>query len=63
MREMQLAAVALEQLGEPLPTVGRLQREPRLPTQLSEQFAEQLGIVDQPAREHLPTILVNDRDV
>lgn len=63
MREMQLAALVLEQLGEPLPTLGRVQREPGVRTQLVEQFAEQLGIVDEPAREQLPAVLVNDRDV
>jgi hypothetical protein len=60
---MQLAAVVLEQLRQPLPAVGRLQRELRLPTQLVEQFAEPLRIVDEPARAQLPAVLVDDRDL
>jgi hypothetical protein len=53
----------LEQLGQPLPAVGRLQREPRLLTQFAEQLAESLGIVDEPAREQLLAALVDDRDM
>ena len=60
---MQLAALVLEQLGQPLPTVGRLQREPRLLAQLVEQFAKPVGVVDEPAREQLLAVLVDDRDM
>jgi hypothetical protein len=63
MRQVQLATIVLEQLGQPFPAVGRLQREPRVLTQLAEQLAKQPGIVDQPAREQLPAVIVNDRDV
>jgi hypothetical protein len=63
MREMQLAALALEQLRQPLPAVGRLQHEASLLTELAEQRPEALRVVDQPPREQLPAALVDDRHV
>lgn len=63
MRQVQLAPLGLEQLREPLPAVGRLQREASVLTELAEQFTEALGVVDQPAREQLLAGLVDDRDV
>jgi len=63
MREMQLAALALQQLRQPLPTVGRLERELRVRTQLAQQLAEAIRVVDEPAREHLLAVLVDRCDV
>jgi len=63
MRQMQLAALGLEQLGQPLPPVGGLEREPVVVAQLAEQLAEALGVVDQPPRQQLLAALVNHRDM
>ena len=40
---VQLTALALEQLGQPLPAVGRLQRKPRVLDELPEQLTEAIG--------------------
>jgi hypothetical protein len=40
MRQVQLAALALEQLGQPLPAIGRLERELDVLTKLAQQLAE-----------------------
>ena len=43
MREVKLATLALEQLGQPLPAIGRLKREPGVLTELAEQLPEARG--------------------
>jgi hypothetical protein len=63
VRQMQLAALMLEQLCQPLPAIRRLQRELGLLTELAQQLAEALAVVDQPTRQQLVAVLVDDRDV
>ena len=60
---MQLAALLLKQLCQPLPAIGCLQRELGVLTELAQQLSEALAVVDQPARQQLVTVLVDDRDV
>jgi hypothetical protein len=53
----------LEQLGQPLPAIGRLERKLGLLAEPAEQLAEALTIVDQPAREQLSAVLIHDGNV
>ena len=62
MREMHVIAGLLEQLREPLPAVGRLERDVRS-LRVAEQLQECLAVVDDPAREHKLSMLVDDRDL
>src|SRR3954447_24356238 len=63
MREMQLAILVLEQLGQPLPAVGRLQRELRIGAELADQLAEHLLVVEQPPRHRLAAGLLDHGDL
>jgi hypothetical protein len=63
MRQVQLVAVVLEQVGQPLTAVGRLERDLGLAVELAEQRHERVGVVDDPAREQLAAMLVERRDV
>jgi hypothetical protein len=63
MGQVQLVAVVLEQVGQPLPAVGRLERDLGLAVELAEQRHERIGVVDDPAREQLAAALVERRDV
>jgi len=46
MREVQLVAGLLEQVGQPLPAVGRFERDLSLIAQFAEQAEKGLGLVD-----------------
>src|SRR5688500_4838365 len=63
MREVKLEARLLEQLGQPLPTVGRLDRDLGLAVDPPKQLEKRGRVVFDPAREDLPPLLVDDRDV
>jgi hypothetical protein len=63
MREVELVARLLQDVGQPLPAVGRLERDPGLAVDLRQQLEERGGIVVDPARENLPPLLVERRDV
>jgi hypothetical protein len=63
MRQMQLVAGILKQVGQPLPAVGRLQRDRGVIAQSLQDFEEHLRVVDDPAREQLPTLAVEDSDL
>jgi hypothetical protein len=63
MRQMQLAAAILQQLRQPLPTVGGLQREGRLVPELGDHLLEDIGVIDDPTRQHLHATLVDGRDM
>jgi pyruvate formate-lyase activating enzyme-like uncharacterized protein len=49
--QVQLVAVVGEQVGQPLPAVGRLERDLGLAVELVEQRHEGVGVVGDPARE------------
>jgi hypothetical protein len=59
---VQLVAGVLQDVGQPLPAVGRLERDPAL-AGLLEQRQERLRVVDDPPRDQLLALLVDDRDV
>jgi hypothetical protein len=61
--QVQLVAVVLEQVGEPLPAVGRLERDLGLAVEPAEQRHERVGVVGDPAREQLAAVLVERRHV
>jgi hypothetical protein len=63
MREVQLITGLLEQLSQPLPTIGRLQRHPGLAIDPRQQLQKRLRVVDDPARQHLGAIRVDHGDV
>jgi hypothetical protein len=63
VREVQLIARALEQVGQPLPAVGRLERDPGLAVDSLQQLQEDGGVVDDSARKHLSAVRVDHRDV
>ena len=63
MREVQLVARVLEHVGQPLPAVGRLQRDPAVAVDLREQLQECLGVVDDPPREEHVASVVDHGDV
>ena len=60
---MQLAAAILQQLRQPLPTVGGLKRELRLVPKFCDHRLEDVGVIDDPPREHLHAALVDGGDV
>ncbi len=62
VREVHVIAGLLEQLGQPLPAVGRLERDMRA-RRVAEQLAERLAVVDDPPRERQLAVLVDDRDL
>ncbi len=62
MREVHVVAGLLEQLREPLPAVGRLERHVRA-VRVAEQLPERVAVVDDPARERKLSVLVDDRDL
>jgi len=49
VREVQLVARVLEQLGQPLPAVGRLDGDPRLTREATKQLEEDVRVVGDPA--------------
>jgi hypothetical protein len=63
MRQMQLAALILEQLGQPLPAIGRFQREPGVLAELGQQPAKHLRIVREPPRQSLAAVLLDNGDM
>jgi hypothetical protein len=63
MRETQLVPLLLEQIGEPFPAVGRLERDLQLAAQLSKDRLQRLRLVDHPAREQLRPGLVERGDL
>jgi hypothetical protein len=63
MGKMQLVAGVLEQIGQPFPSVGRLERDPGVIAQFVQQAEEGLGLVDDPAREQLIAVLIEDGDL
>jgi len=60
---VQLVAVVLEQLRQPFPAIGRLERDLGLAVELAEQRHERVAVILDPAREQLPAPLVERRDV
>jgi hypothetical protein len=58
VREVQLVAGLLQDVGEPLPAVGRLERDLGLAVDSLEQLEERLRVIDDPPREQLPPVLV-----
>lgn len=58
MGEVQLIASLLPDVGEPLPAVGRLERDLGLAVDALEQLEERLRVVDDPPREQLAAVLV-----
>src|SRR6266581_4446181 len=63
MGEVQLVALLLEQVGEPLPAVGRLERDLQLTAELGQDRLQRLRLVRDPAREQLLTLLVEGGDL
>ena len=63
MREVQLVPLRLQQLGQPLPTVGRLQRNLQLAAQLGQDRLQRLRLVHDPPREQLRPLRVQRRDL
>jgi hypothetical protein len=53
----------LEQIGQPLPAVGRLQRDLHVIVQSLQQLEKGLGLVDDPTREDLATVAVEHGDL
>jgi hypothetical protein len=60
---VQLAAAVLQQLRQPLPPIGGLQRERRLTPELGDHLLKDVGVVDDPTRQHLRAALVDRRDM
>ena len=63
MSEVELDPLGLEQVGEPLPAEGGLERDLRVRAQLGEDGAQRVRVVRHPAREQLETLLVEGGDV
>jgi len=63
MGEVQLVAGLLQQIGQPLPAVGRLERDPSVIAQSVQQLEEGLALVDDPPREQLLALVVEDGDL
>jgi hypothetical protein len=59
---MQVIAGLLEQLGQPFPAVGRLQRDVRL-GRVAEQLQERVAVVDDPTRRRQLAVRVDDGDL
>jgi hypothetical protein len=62
VREVHVVAGLLEQLGQPLPPVGGLERHVR-GVGVAEQLLERAWVVDDAARECQLPVLVDDRDL
>ena len=62
VREVQVIAGFLEQLGQPLPAVGRLQHDVRA-LRVAQQLQKRLAVVDDPPRELKLPVLVDHRDL
>jgi hypothetical protein len=62
VREVHVVAGLLQQLGQPLPAVGRLERHVRA-RGIAEQTAERVAVVDDPTRERQLAVLVDDSDL
>ena len=58
VREVQLVAGVLEQIGQPLPAVGRLQRDPALALDFGQQRQDRRPIVDEASRAQLAALIV-----
>jgi hypothetical protein len=63
MGQVELVACVLEQVGEPLPAVGRLEGDPGVAFEFGEELEEGGRIVGDPPRERLGALLVDHRDV
>src|SRR5712691_5055908 len=63
MREVQPVALLLEQVGEPLPAVGRLQCDLQLAAKLGQDRLQRLWVVCDSAREQLRPLLVESSDL
>src|SRR5271166_326060 len=63
MSQVQLIAAVLEQLGEPLPAIGRLHRDLALTLQASEQLEELLTAIRDPLRQKQLALLIDHRDM
>src|SRR6266540_3419337 len=63
MGEVQLVALLGEQVGEPLPAVGRLERDLQLAAELGQDRLQRLRVVRDSAREQLPALLVEGGDL
>jgi hypothetical protein len=58
MREVHVLARLLQQVGEPLPAVGRLERDVR-PLRIAEQLLERFAVIDDPPRQRQLAVLVD----
>jgi hypothetical protein len=63
MGEVELDPLGLEQICQPLPAEGGLERDLRLPSQLREDRPQRLRVVRHPAREQLEALLVEGSNV
>ena len=62
VREMHVVAGLLQELCQPLPAVGRLERDVRAP-RLAEQLHKRVAVVDHPPREQQLAVVVDRRDL
>jgi hypothetical protein len=60
---VEVIARLFEQLGQPLPAIGRLQRDVCPALGVAEQLQEGLTVVDDPTRHRQLTLLVDNGDV
>jgi hypothetical protein len=60
---VQLVAGVLEQIGEPLPAVGRLERDLGLAVDLRQQLEERGRVVRDPPRQQLAALIVEHRNL
>ena len=63
MREVQLMPLGLEEIGEPLPAVGRLECDPQLTAQLGQDRLQRLRVVRDPTRKQLRPVLIESGDL
>ena len=63
MREVQLVPFLLEQVGEPLPTVGRLECDLQLAAELGQDRLQRLWLVRDSARQQLRPLLIESSDL
>ena len=61
MRQVQLVAGVLQHVGEPLPAVGRLERDLGLAVDPRQQLEEGLGVVCDPARDQFAAVVIEHR--
>jgi hypothetical protein len=61
--QVELDPLGIEEVCEPLPAEGRLERHPRLPSQLREDGTQRLRVVRDPTREQLQALLVEGSHV